>query len=91
MMGFAPGFGYLIPDGRSLVDWSKLARRSDPRAEVPAGSVAIAAGMSAVYPANMPGGWHLIGQTAALVFDVDRSPPALLAPGDVVTFRSEPA
>jgi KipI family sensor histidine kinase inhibitor len=87
MMGFAPGFGYLIPHGRLLADWSALARRADPRSSVPAGSVAVAAGMSAVYPSQMPGGWQLIGRTQAVLFDADRPAPALLAAGGLVRFR----
>jgi KipI family sensor histidine kinase inhibitor len=87
MMGFAPGFGYLVPEGDVVADWAALSRRANPRAEVPEGSVAVAAGMSAVYPAQMPGGWQLIGRTDAVLFDVTREPPALLAPGDVVRFR----
>ncbi len=87
MMGFAPGFGYLMPDIPLRADWSRLPRRADPRVVVPPGSVAIAAGMSAVYPASMPGGWHLIGRTDAVLFDVGRSIPALLAPDDRIRFR----
>ncbi len=54
---------------------------------MPAGSVAIAAGMSAVYPEAMPGGWHLIGTCSAPLFSPDRSDsPSLLRPGDHVVF-----
>jgi allophanate hydrolase subunit 1 len=43
--------------------------------------------MSAVYPQEMPGGWHLIGVTAVTMFDVlDEDRPAVLSPGDVVRF-----
>ncbi len=87
MMGFAPGFGYLEPVGEMLVDWAVLGRRASPRNRVPAGSVAVAAGMSAVYPQPMPGGWHLLGSTDAVLFDasaVDR--PSLLQSGDTVRF-----
>jgi KipI family sensor histidine kinase inhibitor len=87
--GFAPGFAYLRGLDRRL----HLPRRPTPRARVPAGSVAIAAEYSAVYPRSSPGGWHLIGTTDAVTFDVTwergRSSPALLAPGDRVRF--EPA
>jgi KipI family sensor histidine kinase inhibitor len=87
MMGFAPGFGYLEPVGASTLDWGSLPRRESPRPRVPRGSVAIAAGMSAVYPQEMPGGWHLIGVTAVTMFDVlDEDRPAVLSPGDVVRF-----
>ncbi|MFM7064108.1 MAG: 5-oxoprolinase subunit B family protein, partial [Actinomycetes bacterium] len=91
MVGFAPGFGYLVPDGPSLLDWSSLPRRSSPRKQVPVGSVAIAAGMSGIYPTVMPGGWHLIGRTDVPMFDpADESRPALLRPGDRVRFVVEP-
>ena len=80
--GFAPGFAYL--DG--LPPELHLARRSTPRTRVPAGSVAIAAGFSAVYPTASPGGWHLLGSTDAVLFDVDRDPPASLTPGATVRF-----
>jgi KipI family sensor histidine kinase inhibitor len=81
--GFAPGFAYLTGLDRAL----ELPRRSNPRSRVPAGSVAIAAGYSAVYPRSSPGGWHLIGTTNAVLFDPDRDPPALIAPGAIVRFR----
>jgi KipI family sensor histidine kinase inhibitor len=88
LMGFAPGFGYLVPIGERMVDWPRLPRRDRPRESVPRGSVAIAAGMSAVYPAAMPGGWHLLGTTEAHLFDATmRLQPSLLVPGSRVRFR----
>ncbi|MGH9133931.1 MAG: 5-oxoprolinase subunit B family protein [Ilumatobacteraceae bacterium] len=80
--GFAPGFAYLS----GLDELLRLPRRPTPRTRVPAGSVAIADGYSAVYPGTSPGGWHLIGHTELRVWDVDRSPPALLEPGTEVRF-----
>ena len=80
--GFAPGFAYLSGLDPAL----HLPRRATPRVRVPAGSVAVAAGWAAVYPRASPGGWHLLGRTSAVLFDVDRSPPALLAPGTRVRF-----
>jgi len=82
--GFAPGFAYL----GGLPSALQLPRRTTPRVRVPAGSVAIAAGYSAVYPTASPGGWHLLGTTPAVVWDIDRTPPSLLVPGDVVRFRA---
>ena len=82
--GFAPGFAYLSGLPREL----RLARRSSPRPRVAAGSVAIAAEYSAVYPRESPGGWHLIGTTTASMWDVHRDPPALLQPGTRVRFVS---
>lgn len=87
MMGFAPGFGYLLPEGDVTLPWGAIDRRASPRDRVDAGSVAVAAGMSAVYPQSMPGGWPLIGRTSVLLFDAQRpESPALLSPGDLVTF-----
>lgn len=87
MLGFAPGFGYLEPVGPLVLDWGALHRRASPRPKVPRGSVAIAAGMSAVYPRDMPGGWHLIGISAVELFAAEREEaPSLLAAGDQVRF-----
>ena len=80
--GFAPGFGYL----RGLNPRLHLPRRATPRTRVPAGSVAIAAEYTAVYPRPSPGGWLLLGTTDSVMFDPDRSPPALLEPGAHVRF-----
>ncbi|QWF78101.1 5-oxoprolinase subunit B family protein [Amycolatopsis sp. CA-230715] len=81
--GFAPGFGYLT----GLDPRLRLPRRASPRTRVPAGSIAIAGEYSAVYPHPSPGGWHLLGHTALAVWDADREPPNLLAPGTRVEFR----
>jgi len=87
MMGFAPGFGYLEPLGDPLLAWESLPRRDNPRAQVPTGSVALAAGMSAVYPSSSPGGWHLLGTTTTRLFDPhNEEDPALLRPGLTVRF-----
>lgn len=82
MVGFAPGFPYIGPMPPAL----HLPRRSTPRAAVPAGSVALAAGMTGIYPSRLPGGWHLIGRTGVELFNAHREPPALLQAGDFVRF-----
>ena len=81
--GFAPGFGYLS----GLPDELHVPRRATPRTRVPAGSVALAGPFAGVYPQASPGGWQLVGRTDAVLFDVDRDPPALLVPGTAVRFR----
>jgi KipI family sensor histidine kinase inhibitor len=83
LLGFVPGFAYLSELDPSL----QLARRTQPRPRVAAGSVAIAAAQTAVYPLDTPGGWHIIGNTDTMLFDPARDPPALLAPGDRVQFE----
>ena len=86
LIGFAPGFPYLVPINQTRFE--NLARLETPRERVPAGAVAIAAGMSCVYPSAMPGGWHLIGTTTANLFDENSNQnPSLLSAGDVVRFR----
>ncbi|MGY1751600.1 5-oxoprolinase subunit B family protein [Blastococcus sp. SYSU D01042] len=81
--GFAPGFGYLT----GLPPELHVPRRATPRTRVPAGAVALAGPYAGVYPRSSPGGWQLVGRTDAVLFDVDREPPALLAPGTRVRFR----
>ena len=83
--GFAPGFAYLTARGAVLPDVPRLAT---PRPRVPAGSVALAGRWCGVYPVASPGGWQVIGRTDALLWDPDRSEPALLAPGTRVRFRA---
>ncbi|MGH6718355.1 MAG: 5-oxoprolinase subunit PxpB [Alphaproteobacteria bacterium] len=82
MLGFLPGFGFL-GDVEPVLN---LPRRAEPRTRVPAGSVAIAIGLTAIYPYESPGGWHLIGRSPVLLFDLRRPEPALFAPGDTVGF-----
>lgn len=53
---------------------------------VPAGSVAIATGLTAIYPWESPGGWHLLGRCPVPLFDARRAAPSLLAAGDRVRF-----
>jgi inhibitor of KinA len=84
MLGFLPGFPYMGDLPHELA----LPRRADPRLHVPAGSVSIATTLTAIYPYQSPGGWHLIGATPIRLFDPARSRPALLAPGDKVQFES---
>ena len=64
----------------------RLPRRSQPRVRVPAGSVAIATGLTAIYPWESPGGWHLLGRCPVPLFDARRASPSLLAAGDRVRF-----
>ncbi len=85
--GFAPGFAYLVGGDERLV----VPRRDSPRTSVPAGSVGLAGEFSGIYPRSSPGGWQLIGRTDAVMFDVDRDPPALLAPGGRVRFVAAPS
>ncbi|MDQ3927523.1 MAG: 5-oxoprolinase subunit PxpB [Chloroflexota bacterium] len=81
-LGFMPGFAYL----GGLDPTIAAPRLASPRVRVPAGSVGIAGEQTGVYPLTSPGGWQLIGRTGVELWDVERDPPALLAPRDEVRF-----
>jgi KipI family sensor histidine kinase inhibitor len=85
-VGFSPGFPYLLADEPSQL--LKLPRLDTPRTEVPAGSVAVAAGYCGIYPRASPGGWNLLGRTEVVLFDPERERPALLEPGMRVRFEA---
>lgn len=80
--GFAPGFAYIA----GLGDRWRVPRRPSARPVVPSGSVALAGTYTGIYPRSSPGGWQLIGRTETVLWDEERQPPALLAPGMTVRF-----
>jgi inhibitor of KinA len=81
-LGFLPGFAYC---GR--LDPRIVAPRLErPRERVPAGSVAIADGQTAVYPLASPGGWRLIGRTDLAMFDPTATDPVRIRAGDRLRF-----
>jgi KipI family sensor histidine kinase inhibitor len=75
-LGFLPGFAYLLGLDAALA----TPRRPAPRPHVAAGSVAIGGAQTAVYPADGPGGWQIIGRTSLSLA------PGWAEPGDVVRF-----
>lgn len=84
MIGFAPGFAYLLGMDARL----HVPRREQPRTRVPRGSVAIGGTQTGVYPSELPGGWQLIGRTPERLFDAGSDDqPCRLAPGDRVRFE----
>lgn len=82
MIGFLPGFPYMGDVPPEL----QFPRRQNPRVSVPRGSIAIATTLTAIYPLESPGGWHLIGRTPIPLWDLGSDPPTLLAAGDRVVF-----
>ena len=82
MLGFSPGFPYLLGLDPALA----TPRLATPRLRVPAGSVGIGGAQTGVYPYAGPGGWQLLGRTPLVLFDPLRDPPSLLQPGDRVRF-----
>ena len=81
--GFAPGFAYL----GDLPEPMRVPRLATPRTHTAPGSVAVTDAMSGIYPADLPGGWRVIGRTPITLFDPRRDPPAYLVPGDAVRFE----
>lgn len=83
MLGFLPGFAFM----GDLPQVLARPRRSEPRVRVPAGSVATAGTLTAIYPWESPGGWHLIGACPLPLFSAAWPQAALLLPGDRVGLR----
>jgi inhibitor of KinA len=84
LVGFAPGFPYLL----GLPSELATPRLAKPRTSVPAGSVGIAGEQTGIYPLATPGGWNLIGRAAVRLFDPQQDPPVRLQAGDRVKFRA---
>jgi KipI family sensor histidine kinase inhibitor len=87
MLGFAPGFAYMLNLPESLA----TPRLATPRLRVPPGSVGIAGHQTGVYALATPGGWRIIGRTDLRLFDAARSDPFLLKAGDRVRFIARPS
>lgn len=83
-IGFAPGFAYM-GDVNSKISMPRLA---SPRLTVPKGAVAIAENQTAVYPAESPGGWNIIGRCPITLFDPNKTPAMPLSVGDSVRFKA---
>lgn len=82
-VGFSPGFPFLGEVDADL----RLPRRPNPRARVPAHSVAMANAQTGIYPLASPGGWNLLGHTLVSLYDPHRPEPFLLESGDEVRFQ----
>ena len=83
-IGFAPGFAYLGEVDERIA----ASRLATPRLKVPRGAVAIADRQTAVYPAESPGGWNLIGLCPTPMFDAKADPIMPVSTGDRVSFKA---
>jgi inhibitor of KinA len=83
MIGFIPGFPYM----GTLPTALEVPRKQTPSIKIPAGSVAIAGKQTGIYPAEVPGGWQMIGRTPLRMFDPTKSPCSFLNAGDIVQFK----
>lgn len=83
MIGFIPGFPYM----GTLPEKLAVPRKQTPSLKIPMGSIAIAGKQTGIYPAEVPGGWQVIGRTPLKMFDPSQSPFSFLKAGDLVTFQ----
>lgn len=83
MIGFIPGFPYM----GTLPTALEVPRKQSPSMKIPAGSVAIAGKQTGIYPAEVPGGWQVIGRTPLKMFDPSQSSCSFLNAGDIVQFK----
>ena len=84
MIGFTPGFAYLGEVDERIA----TPRLATPRQHVPRGAVGIADRQTAVYPAQSPGGWNLIGRCPLQMFDPHSAEPMPVRVGDRVRFEA---
>lgn len=78
MLGFAPGYAFM----GGLPEHLTFPRRREPRPRVAAGSLILANGQATIKTMDMPSGWHIVGRSPERCWRPDRSPPALILPGE---------
>jgi len=83
-LGSHPGYCYLGGMDARIA----TPRRKVPVLKIPGGAVSIGGSQTGVSASDGPSGWNTIGSTEVAFFDVNRSPPALLQPGDSIRFRA---
>jgi inhibitor of KinA len=71
----------------TLPEQLEVPRKQTPSLKIPMGSVAIAGKQTGIYPAEVPGGWQVIGRTPLKIFEKTNEPCCLLKAGDLVTFQ----
>ncbi|MGG5808254.1 5-oxoprolinase subunit PxpB [Falsiroseomonas sp. CW058] len=82
-LGSHPGYCYLGGMDPRIA----TPRRRTPVLSIPGGAVSIGGSQTGVSASAGPSGWNTIGSTDMAFFDVDRTPPTLLQPGDSIRFR----
>ena len=87
LLGFTPGFAYLIGLDTAL----RAERLNHPRIRVPAGSIGLITGQVGLYALEGPGGWPIVGRVMTPLFDRLREDPFCLRPGDRVTLSGASA
>jgi 5-oxoprolinase (ATP-hydrolysing) subunit B len=84
-LGSHPGYCYLGGLDPALF----VPRRKVPLQHIAGGAVSIGGHQTGVSASAGPSGWNTIGRTEARFFDAAATPPALLAPGDMIRFQVE--
>ena len=83
MTGFIAGMPFLGDIDEKI----RCNRLETPRVRVPEGSVGITEQFANIYTFESPGGWNIIGNTPKKIFfKSDLGDPALIKPGDKVSF-----
>jgi KipI family sensor histidine kinase inhibitor len=82
-VGSHPGYCYLGGMDPRIA----TPRRKTPVLRIPGGAVSIGGSQTGVSASDGPSGWNTIGSTDMVFFDVGRTPPTLLQPGDSIRFR----
>lgn len=84
-IGSSPGFGYL----HGLDPRIFMPRKTVPSLRMLKGTVTIGGMQAGISVSTGPNGWNAIGWAATPMFDLTKTPPALLAPGDQIRFLVE--
>ena len=83
MTGFIAGMPFLGDIDKKM----RFKRLETPRVKVPKGAVGITEQFCNIYTFESPGGWNIIGNTPAKVFNkLDSKNPTLIKPGDNINF-----
>ena len=83
MTGFIAGMPFLGDLNENI----RCNRLGTPRVKVPKGSVGITEQFANIYTFESPGGWNIIGNTPAKIFDSENlNQPTLINHGDSVHF-----
>ena len=83
MTGFIAGMPFL----GDIEETIRVDRLKTPRVKVPKGSVGLTEQFCNIYTFESPGGWNIIGNTPKKIFNkLDLNSPALIKPGDKVSF-----
>ncbi|MBT7624604.1 MAG: 5-oxoprolinase subunit PxpB, partial [Flavobacteriaceae bacterium] len=81
-IGFLPGFLYLGGLDKKI----HHPRKEKPVLNVPKGAVGIGGSQTGIYPNNSPGGWYIIGNSPINLFNINKTSPCFIKPGDKVKF-----